>query len=220
MTYGHHRAVYVTRKANEIWDETTTRDRIQRKPGWMFWGSFAGGKKGPCLFWEKEWGTINAASYQISLRFFIRVRNVYSKILIYARIVPLIDGWVRLQRGEGNLLSYEEDERPIHLRLMQDNAPAHAGAATQSELLERRIEAIDWPPYSPDLNPIENCWNWMKDYQDKMWGDEVCSLKVERARISECWQNAVTDERLKRLIAEMPARCAAVVAANGGPTRW
>lgn len=66
MTYGHHRAVYVTRKANEAWDETTTRDRVQRKPGWMFWGSFANGQKGPCLFWEKEWGSINASSYQIS----------------------------------------------------------------------------------------------------------------------------------------------------------
>lgn len=67
MTYGRHRPVYVTRKAHELWDETTTCDRVQRKPGWMFWGSFAGRKPGPCLFWEKDWGTMNASSYQISL---------------------------------------------------------------------------------------------------------------------------------------------------------
>lgn len=103
---------------------------------------------------------------------------------------------------------------------MQDNAPAHAASSTQEDLQERLIEVINWPPYSPDLNPIENCWNWMKDYQDKHWGDEKCSLATERARIMECWEKAVTEERLTEMIHEMPARCAAVIAAKGGSTRW
>lgn len=38
---------------------------IRAKPhGWMFWGSFAGGMKGPCFFWEKEYGGITAEKYQ------------------------------------------------------------------------------------------------------------------------------------------------------------
>jgi hypothetical protein len=38
---------------------------IRQKPhGWMFWGSFAGGTKGPSFFWEKEYGGINAEKYQ------------------------------------------------------------------------------------------------------------------------------------------------------------
>ncbi len=28
----------------------------------MFWGCFNGSTKGPCLFWEKEWGTIKAST--------------------------------------------------------------------------------------------------------------------------------------------------------------
>lgn len=114
----------------------------------------------------------------------------------------------------------DEDPQPIHLRLVQDNAPAHAAQSTRIDLEERQIIAIDWPPFSPDLNLIENVWNCMKDYQDKHWGDEVCSLDVERSRITESWEKAVTEERLRGLISEMPARCAAVIAANGGPTRW
>ena len=43
----------------------------------MFWGCFAGRKKGPGIFWEKEWGTITAELYQ-------------------AYIVPIVDGWMRL----------------------------------------------------------------------------------------------------------------------------
>ena len=49
-------------------------DKEKYKAGWMFWGCFSGGLgKGPCLFWEKEWGTITSESYT-------------------ARILPLIDG--------------------------------------------------------------------------------------------------------------------------------
>lgn len=214
MTYGSHRAIYVTRKADEIWDETTTRDRVSRKPGWMFWASFANGKKGPCLFWEKEWGSINASSYQVSSIYVLSTKLTF----LSDRIIPLIDGWIRLQRGEGNLLP--EDEDPVHLRLVQDNAPAHAAASTIADLEGRGIELIRWPPFSPDLNLIENLWNKMKDYQDKHWGDEVCSNAIERSRILESWGLGVTDEYLHQLILEMPDRCEAVLRANGGPTRW
>jgi hypothetical protein len=38
---------------------------VRKKPhGWMFWGSFAGGIKGPSFFWEKEYGGIDAEKYQ------------------------------------------------------------------------------------------------------------------------------------------------------------
>lgn len=36
----------------------------KRKPhGWMLWGSFAGGRKGPCFIWEKEFGGVTAHKY-------------------------------------------------------------------------------------------------------------------------------------------------------------
>lgn len=135
-----------------------------------------------------------------------------------AKIVPLIDGWIRTQRGDGNLLA--EDEQPISLRLVQDNAPAHASRDTIEDRHDRLILVENWPPFSPDLNPIENCWNWMKDYLDKKWGDDYCPMQAMRARILESWQSAVTEERLDALIRDMPARCAAVIAAEGGPTKW
>ncbi|KAG5299911.1 hypothetical protein I7I50_06552 [Histoplasma capsulatum G186AR] len=66
-------------------------NKIQRKRGWMFWGSFNGITKGPCLFWEKDWGTINKTSYR-------------------ERIVPLIHGWIQMNPG----LKLMQDGAPGH----------------------------------------------------------------------------------------------------------
>ncbi|KAM7185269.1 hypothetical protein V8F33_012498, partial [Rhypophila sp. PSN 637] len=35
----------------------------RRPKGWLFWGSFAGRRKGPFFFWEKEYGGINSDKY-------------------------------------------------------------------------------------------------------------------------------------------------------------
>ena len=31
--------------------------------GGCFWGAIAGGKRGPCLVWDKSWGKITTTSY-------------------------------------------------------------------------------------------------------------------------------------------------------------
>ena len=45
------------------------------------------------------------------------------------------------------------------LRLIQDNVPGHHGKRTQKELENRDYKLINWPAYSPDLNPIEKIWD-------------------------------------------------------------
>lgn len=46
---------------------------------------------------------------------------------------------------------------------MHDNAPVHTAAIVQQVLAQLELEVMIWPPYSPDLNPIENIWALMKN---------------------------------------------------------
>ena len=41
--------------------------------------------------------------------------------------------------------------------LMQDNACPHMARLTMDYLYHEGIEVMDWPTWSPDLNPIETC---------------------------------------------------------------
>jgi transposase len=155
----------------------------------MFWGCFHGYTKGPSLFWEKDWGSIREETYR-------------------AKIIPLVDGWIQLKRHEG-----------VPLIFMQDSAPSHVARGTIQDLEERGIICMRWPAFSPDLNPIEMVWNWMKDWIQERYDDTLRGSDALREAIIAAW-NAVTEAYLNELLESMPARCQAVIDANGLHTRY
>jgi transposase len=187
VTGGRHRRKWVTRRPGEELDDTCIIEKIRKKRGWMLWGCFSGSTKGPVLFWEKEWGSINSQSYS-------------------ERIVPLVDGWIRLHP---------------ELLFMQDGATGHSAALTIQELNERGIIPIDWPPFSPDLNPIETVWNKLKDYIEIHYpdldGGKQYTYDKLRQIVREAW-DSISSELLQSLVDTMHDRCQAVIDADGGHT--
>lgn len=103
---------------------------------------------------------------------------------------------------------------------MQDNVPRHAARRMQEELQERGIYVIFWPPFSPDLNPIEAVWDIMKDWIQENYGDqEKLSYDTLRQAVKEAW-DAVTPEHLDELINSIPYRYQAVIDADGRYTKY
>jgi len=50
---------------------------------------------------------------------------------------------------------------------MEDGSKVHAGSARLPRL-SHGIRGFKWPPSSPDLNPIEKVWRWMKEELKKL----------------------------------------------------
>ena len=46
--------------------------------------------------------------------------------------------------------------------LIWDNAPCHVAKVVTGEAARLGVEVVNLPGYSPDLNPIERLWDWMR----------------------------------------------------------
>lgn len=101
-----------------------------------------------------------------------------------------------------------------------DNAPIHTAEVTTNFLDDNDITKLTWPPYSPDLNPIENFWAYLKKKvaaQPEAKNKEILWNNV-LAVMPELWNNETT-EMIKRYYKSMPKRLAEVRKAEGRHTK-
>jgi transposase len=81
-----------------------------------------------------------------------------SGAIVLVRIYGKLNSARYCEMLENGLFNESQEVLPQNFIFMQDNAPVHVSQETKSMLAEKNIEVLEWPPYSPDLNPIENVW--------------------------------------------------------------
>lgn len=101
--------------------------------------------------------------------------------------------------------------------LMQDNAPAHRALATQQFLEDQDIQTIDWPSVSPDMNPIEHVWSYMKrELKKHGLAEDPDDLFETLIRI---W-NELDENFIRSLTQSMRKRVRCLHEAEGGHTKY
>jgi transposase len=69
--------------------------------------------------------------------------------------------------------------------LLEDNDPKHTSKMATKYRLENKIQKLDFPPYSPDLNPIENIWGIMKNIISQ---NQITSTIMLKKKINQIWK--------------------------------
>lgn len=115
-----------------------------------------------------------------------------------------------------SLIPFLRSEATSDHVFMQDNAPIHKSRSTLAFLNSKNVNLLDWPPCSPDLNPIENVWKMMKDVVHKKRPKTKIQLE---AAIKSAWAE-LDQEKIKSLIDSMPRRVKDCLAAKGKITKY
>ena len=110
-------------------------------------------------------------------------------------------------------------ERGVPLAFMQDGASPHRARATLAHFDSHNIRRVAWPPYSPDLNPIEHVWKVMKDWIARHYSEYTSDQSENRRIVQEAWA-ALPEDFFHKLVASMPERMMAVIRAHGMHTSY
>ncbi|UYV83619.1 hypothetical protein LAZ67_23001680, partial [Cordylochernes scorpioides] len=147
-----------------------------------------------------------------SLRLYVPSQRISKLIAPDTTVVELVGA-----RGTMTAQRYVDDVlRPVTLPYLQgvpnalyqpDNARPHTARISQQAL--QNVQMLPWPPYSPDLSPIEHVWDII--------GRRLHALPQPRSE-DELWQmverewRAIPQDAIRTLIDSLPRRVAACIA--------
>lgn len=107
----------------------------------------------------------------------------------------------------------------------QDNASIHTARTVTTWFQERGISTSEWPPFSPDLNPIEHLWGELKRRLHEQFPHLIDQGKGEDGytglgeAIIEVW-DSIPQSYMDDLIRSMDHRINAVILAKGWYTKF
>ena len=181
------------------------RVRVWRQPGERFDYSctsktvHSGG--GSVMFWSCISNNTLGPLIEVNTR-------LYSSKYISNILVPFLQTfWKNFMR------------RKPQAKFMQDNAPCHKSKKVLSWFGSKKVSILDWPPQSPDLNPIENLWAILFSAVREKHEQKIDTLQELRVAIREEWQK-IPKEILQRLYASIPLRLKEMKKAKGNATKY
>jgi len=155
----------------------------------MVWGAIGWDWKSPLIFLVKEEGRKGICS------------QAYLNQVLNPIIFPWLDSLIAKQKKE--------------FLFMEDGSKIYIGAAKLPRKL-RGLRGFDWPPSSPDLNPIEKVWRWMKNEITKL--ETVPTLIEDIKEVLQELRSEVDPTDWQYLIERLTYKLEDVIASKGMAT--
>lgn len=108
---------------------------------------------------------------------------------------------------------------PEEIIFQHDRDPKHMAKTVQEWLGNQSFSILDWPAQSPDLNPIENLWSYLKSALNKEYTSPPSSLAVLWERVKEQWTK-IPASYCQTLSSSIPRRIKAIKNAKGLWTKY
>ena len=106
----------------------------------------------------------------------------------------------------------------VHRGFFQDDgAPCHRSKVVIAKCQQLGIRVLEWPGQSPDCNPIENLWAYLKQRVRLRNPLTVSALKDA---VRTVWNSEIPLHYCQALTASMPFRLKNVIRRRGFPTKY
>lgn len=112
------------------------------------------------------------------------------------------------------------------LLFMQDNASIHTSRLARQWFQENGIDVLEWPPYSPNLNPNEHLWYRLKknvyDVRpdiEEVGGSKEHIQEVLYDALEQAWVR-IEGSSIEGLVRSIEKRVKAVIASDGWYTKY
>jgi hypothetical protein len=181
FTLGQHGQRWVQRPKGQAYNPKYTHVKNENSTLVTIWGCFAAQEIGQAEIFE---GDLNGK--------------------LYCRIL------------EGDLKPtynkfFPQGERGQQWYFQQDNDPSHKCAAAREWFHRNGVTVLDFPPWSPDLNPIENLWSQL----DKAVDTHNATDEAELEQAIEYEWSQIDTPYLTKLAHSMPTRLQMVIDNKG-----
>ncbi|GFX48891.1 transposable element Tcb2 transposase [Trichonephila clavipes] len=112
-----------------------------------------------------------------------------------------------------NIIERDRGAMGLQFLFMDDNATCHRKVAAEQLLESEDIERMDWPPLSPDLNPIKHVWDFLGRRLATRTLPPVM-IRELRLALQDEWA-AMPQQLIDTLILSMGRRCETCLAVRG-----